>query len=525
LVDALRPTLGPGARFVAIGSPVSARHAPELLDDGGAIARYINQLPNPSEDMGAMLTRDLLWRLQQQVGDGTVTAAVIFAKVYNEGVRYLAAGGSPMRLKSSLEDGARTILDELTTMTQEVEGEPALAKLAQSLCRDTELAQYMGEVFDIIGQWGRLEIRKGRSRHIEREYVEGMYWDRGLLSREMYASQSNPRVELDHAAILITDLEIDEPDQLYPVLEMAIREKIPALLIVAQKLSPRVIQFLVANKDKERFQAIAVQTPGSSNEEQAGALQDLAILTGGRPFAGAAGDTLGSVSPQDLGRARRVWADYQHFGIVAGRGDPRALRRHIGELRRAYGHIERVRDRETLQQRIGKLMGGTAVLWVGAATEMDMKARVEVAKRTATAMRVALRGGVLPGGGVALMACRPALQRRLAECTGPDERAAYRILFQAMEEPFRTIASNAGYDASDVMAEVRLAGPGYGMDATCGKIVDIAGAGIYDITVVQKAAVHGALTTAALALTVDVLVHHGAPAQAPLPEPARHKEL
>lgn len=525
LVNAVRPTLGPRPGIVAIDNVDYRDKGPQLFDDGGTIARYIIQLRDRDEDMGAMLVRDLLWRLQQQVGDGTATAAVILQTVYNEGVRYLTAGGNAMRLKSFLEQGIIVLLDELAGMSVRLAGKEKLAQIAESLCYDPRLAGYMGEIFDILGEWGRLEIRKGRSRDHEREYVEGMYWNSGLLSREMYTDHSKPRVEFDDAAILISDLQIEEPRQLFPVLELAIRSEIPALLIVAEKLSDSVIGFLLANKDMERFQAIAVKLPGAGKEQQAAALKDLSVLAGGRPFIQVAGENLEGIKVEDLGRARRVWANYRNFGIIGGKGDPRALRRHIAELRRAHEHLDSVQDRDALRERVGKLMGGAATLRVGGVTEMEIDARVEVAKRTATTMRLAMIDGVLPGGGMALLACRPALQKKLATSTDPDERAAYRILIRAMETPFRTIVSNAGYDASDMMAEVRLAGPGHGFDATRGQVVEMMKAGIYDATAVLKAVVFGALSTSAMALTVDVLVHHAEPEQAPLPKPAKRKQL
>ncbi len=525
LVDAVRPTLGPRPRLVAIDKVDYHDKTPKLFDDGGTIARHIIQLRDRDADVGAMLVRDLLWRLQQQVGDGTATAAVILQRVYNEGVRYLIAGGNAMQFKLHLEQGMQVILDQLTGMTVPVEGKEKLARLAESLCYDPTLAKYMGEVFDIIGEWGRLEIREGHSRDVERDYTEGMYWDRGLMSREMYTDHSRPRVEYEDAAILISDLDLKEPSQLFPALELSIRSEIPAMLIVAEKLSERTIHFLLANKDPDKFQAVAVRLPGWDKEQQAGALQDLAILTGGRPFIKVAGDTLARINVQDFGRARRVWADYNHFGIIGGKGDPRALRQHIGKLRRAYEHAEKVQDREELQKRIGKLMGGTATLRVGGATEMEVEARVAIAKRTRTTMRAAMMEGVLPGGGTALLACRPALREKLGESSSVDEQAAYRILLRAVEEPFRTIVSNAGYDDCDVMAQVRLADADHGFDVNSGRVVDMADAGIYDAAKVLKAAAYGALTTAALALTVDVLVHHGEPEQAPLPAPARRKQL
>lgn len=506
MVEAIRPTLGPRPRIVAIDRILDDR-MPELLDDGGTIAKRIIQLPDRDEDMGAMLVRDFLCRLQDQVGDGTATAAVLFQSVYNESVRYLAFGGNAMRLRSYLEKGMRAILDHLTSMTVHLAGKEKLAQIAQAICHDPPLARLLGEIFDIIGEHGRVEIRPGRGRELEREYVEGMYWERGLVSREMITDHSQFRTEMENAAILISDLEIEEPRQLMPVIALAIEANIRSLLIVASKLSEGVIALLLANNDPEKLQAIAVKTPGWGKDEQAWALEDLAVLTGGRPFINVAGDTLSQVRVEDFGHARRVWADRRNFGIVGGRGNPRALRQHFATLRASFERTDGPVLRENLRARIGKLMGGSATLWVGGATELEITARQELAKRTAAAMRGAMIEGVLPGGGVSLLACRRVLQRTLDQSTDLDERAAYRILIRAVAEPIRTIIANAGYDASEIMAEIKLARSGYGFDVTSGQVVDMMGAGIWDAAIVQKSAVYGAITTAALALTIDVLVH------------------
>lgn len=538
IANAVRPTLGPRHRCVAIDNADYHSKTPALFDDGAAIARHVIQLRDRDQNMGAMLLRDMLWRLQLQVGDGTATAAVVFAKVFNEGVRYLAAGGNAMQLRHGLEEGMHIVLDRMTTLSEPVEGREALQGIAESLCYDPELSKYLSEVFEIIGVWGRLEVREGRTKHVEREYSEGMYWDRGLLAREMYSRQSgagsatpgSTRIEFAEAVILISDLEIVEPSEIYPVLELAIRNKYPALLIVADRLSDAVVSFLLRNKDPERFQAIAVRAPGWGKEQRAAALEDLAVLTGGRPFISVAGDTFHGIRPEHLGRARRIWADAKQFGIVGAKGDPRAVRKHIARLRSAHDLLETTQDREALQERIGKLMGGTATLLVGGATEMEVKQRLELAKRTATAMRAAMREGVLPGGGVAMLACRADLRERVADCNDPDERAAYRILIEAMEEPFRAIVSNAGYRSSDMLAEVRIAGAkdgrsSMGLNVLSGEVVDVVEAGILDATAVQKAVAYVALSTAALALTVDVLVHPSEPERASTPSPALHKNL
>lgn len=525
MVEAIRPTLGPRPRIVAIDRILDGK-MPELLDNGGTIARRIIQLPDGDEDIGAMLVRDLLCRLKEQVGDGTATAAVLFQSVYNEGVRYLASGGNAMRLHFYLEKGVRVILDQLTGMTVHLTGKEKLAQIAETICYDPPLAKMLGEIFDIIGEYGRLEIRPGRSRGLEREYVEGMYWERGLVSREMITDHNRLRTEFENAAILISDLEIKAPRQLFPVLELAIKADIRSLLVVASKLSDGAIAFLLANKNPEKFQAVAVKTPGWGTDEQAAALADLAVLTGGCAFIKVAGHTFSRIKLQDFGYARRVWADRRNFGIVGGKGNPRALRQHIATLRTAFEQSDEPAAREKLRKRIGKLLGGSATLWVGGATELEIEARQELAERTAKAMRGATIEGVLPGGGMSLLACRPALQRMLDQSTDPDERAAYRILIKAMAEPIRTIIANAGYDASEVMAEIKLAGSGHGFDVTSGQVVDMAQAGIYDATTVQKSAVYAAIASAAQALTIDVLVHRRVqPDKATIPAPSRRKRL
>lgn len=513
IVESVRPTLGPCPRIVAI-ERVERDKMPELLDSGGVIARRILELPDRDADMGAMLIRHVLWRVHEQVGDGTATTAVLFQSVYRQGVRYVIAGGNAMRLRRYLEEGLQVILNELTGMTIPVEGKEQLARVAESICHDPPLSKMLGEIFDIIGEYGQLQILSGRGRELEREYVEGMYWKGGVLSREMITDYTELKTEMVNATILISDLEIEDPRCLVPVLDMVRRADIHSLLLIASKLADSGTALLLSvSRDTDKFQVIAAKTPGVSSADQVAAMEDLAVLTGGRPLVKPAGDTLGGAKLEDLGRARRAWADRNYLGIVGGKGDPRALRTHIARLRAALGRATDADTHRRLQKRIGRLMGGSATLWVGGATELEIEARKELAKRTADALRGAVREGVVPGGGVSLLACQPALQQRLDQSTDSDERAAYRILIKAMEEPIRTILANAGHDASQVMAEIKSAGPGHGFDVRSEQVVDMAQAGIWDAAVVQKAAVHGAIASAALALTIDVLVHHKEPEQ------------
>jgi len=510
IVSAVRPTLGPCPRLVAIARQPST-NAPELLDSGGIIARRIAELPNRDENAGAMLVRHLLWRIYEQVGDGTVTAAVIFQAVYKRSVPYIVAGGSPMRMRRYLERGAQLIHDELAGMVRHVQGQEQLARIAESICHERELAELLGEIFDIIGEHGQVELRSSPGRGLDREYVEGMHWAGGLLSRELAVDVVRMRVDLESVGILISDLDINDPLQLVPVIEMALQAGLRSLVIVANRLSDRAIGLLVANRDAGAFQAMAVKAPGLRADDQAAALEDLAVLTGGRRLLRAAGDQLGHIRIADLGRARRAWANKDHFGIVGGKGDPRGLRQHVASLRATYAAVEDPQARKLQRQRLGRLCGGAATLWVGGATESDITIRKDVAERAAEALRGAIAGGVLPGAGVALLACRPALWRALEQSDEPDERAAYRVLLDALSAPIHTIASNAGYDAGMVMANLAQVGSGYGLDARSGQVVDVVHAGILDVATTQQMAIYSAIETAALALTIDVLVTRAQP--------------
>jgi chaperonin GroEL len=526
LVDAIRPTLGPLPRVVAVDRILDTR-MPELLDNGGVIAKRMIQLRDRHADVGAMFVRDFLWQLQDQEGDGTATAAVLFQAVFDAGVRHVAAGLNARRLQTYLDAGVRVVLGELARMTRPIAGKQPLAQVAHTVCHDAELSELLGEIFDIVGDYGRLEIRKGNTRGLQREYVEGIYWDRGLVSREMIADRSRMRTELENAALVVSDLDIHEPQDLLPVLSCALQHDLRRVAIIANQVSDRATGFLLANSRKpEELQVIAIKTPGYGAEEQAAFLHDAALLCGGRAYVKGAGDSLQRIKPEHFGRARRVWADYEHFGLIAGKGDPRQLRRHIADLRRAHEAGVDTVLRGKLEQRIGKLLGGSATLRIGGASELEIDERKEVADRTAVAVRGALREGVVPGGGVALLACRPALQARMRTARDLEEAAAYRILAAAMSAPLRVIVENAGYDAGDVLAEVRQGGPGYGFDALKGEVVCMEEAGILDPASVQKAAAYAGISGAALALTIDVLVHRREqPAHASPRPPSKRKRL
>ena len=511
ILASVRPTLGPLPRYVAIEQIAGRDRPPERLDSGGTIARRIIQLQNRNEDVGAMFIRNVLFSMQEKVGDGTATAAVLFQSIYNQSLHYLSNGGSAMRLHQFLDEGATLIDTELKKQTIRLRGKKQLSGLAATITNDTEMANYLGEIFDIIGAYGRLELRKGRSRELEREYVEGIYWDAAIISREMIYDKSENKTIFEDTHILVSDLDIQDPQELLPLMDLCVRNGIKDLLLVCTGISDRALGLLFLKPNLEKLKIAAVKSPEMSMTARIGALNDLAILTGAQVLASSANDTLENVKLEHLGRARRAWANVDNFGIIGGKGDPRRLREHIASLRQGYANIQDPDDRKKILERLGKLMGGSATLWVGDLTPNAVEMRKELASRAAEAMRGAMRDGVVPGGGVALLNCRAVIRQALQGLTDSDELAAYRILIKALEEPFRVLVMNGGGDLDEISPAVKAAGPGFGYDVVKKEIVDMVKANIYDVAPVVKAAVYAAVHGAALAITTDVVIHRKNP--------------
>ncbi len=540
IVDAVRPTLGPVTRTVAVSQALD-NQPPELLDKGGLIARRISDLPDPDADMGAMLLRQMLWQLYEDCGDGTATAAVIFQSIYNEGLKYIAAGGNAMRLRQCLGECLDAALASLAEMKMPLAGREQLAQLAECICHDRELAEKLGEIFDFIGEHGQLDVRRGHTRSIERDYMKGMYWKRGAVSRAMLrGGKESDRIVMNDAAVLLSDLDIENPEELLPVINMLMRSGAKSLLLVGEKFSEAVINLILNNKKPEKFRIVAVKTPGGTDEQRRAHLSDMAVITGAIPLFKAAGDTLStplgipprsprltggripkalggssnasrrdSIQVTYFGQTKQVWVERTMFGLVSDREDQGELTEHLADLLEL---VEYTTDKDAeafLRERIGKILGGVAILRIGDALPSRMDSRIAIAKETAKSLRRALRDGILPGGGVALLACRDAL-----EALDPNEdsaaRAARRILLRALEEPLRAICYNGGFDSAKA-AELEGMPRGHGIDIRSGALVDVIEAGIIDVASVLEAALGSAVKGAALALTIDVLLHHAQP--------------
>ena len=523
LISAIKPTLGPFARLVGVESVANRRNQPEILDSGGTIARRIIQIQGRNADVGAMFLRHMLWKLQEKAGDGTATAAVIFHALFTRGVRYIVAGGNSMRLRTYLEEGLRLVLEELDRQTVLLDSEGGAANrrdrltvLAESISPDAELSRYLGEIFEIIGAYGRLEVRAGSGRQFKREYVEGIYWDSGLHSRSLLDDIKAGRSTLENAAVVISNLDLEDPADMQYILQVGLQSGANNLLLVANSVSDRALSVALLKPNREKIKLLAVKTPGLGLSHQEEAMADIAILTGGRSLQKTTLDAFQSIKPDDLGWARRIAAEMDNFSIVAGKGDPRKFREHIRNLQQAYRLAEELEMRQSLQRRIGQMMGGSATLFTGGLTQTECENRKTLAEHVATVIRKAILEGVVPGGGIALLAIQPRLEETQKQARNDDERAAYTMLLEAMEAPFRTLLANAGYDSGQIMALMAQTGPGVGIDLKTGKLKNMAEAGIVDPAYVLKEAVRSAISSAGLILSTDTIVHIKNPPEAML---------
>jgi chaperonin GroEL len=520
IASVLRPTLGPLPRNVAITRTVG-RNAPEILDNGGAIARRIIAIPDRDQDVGAMLIRHVLWRMYQDSGDGVTTTAVIFQSIFNQGVRYLSAGGgNAMQLRNGLENCLPIVLDALRGFTVPLNGRELITQVAEGICQgDSELAGMLGEIFDIAGAYGTVQVQASNQRKLEREFIEGMYWpNSGWISSIFQTDPIRHRTIMDDAAILISDIPVHSPAQLLPALEIAAKAKIPNLVVLALNMSDEAIGLLVTNRERKVIGTLAVKTPLLDILGRQEALEDMALLTGGKFMVEAAGERLEDVTFEHFGRARRVWATNERFGIIGGKGDPRLVREHVKMLKLRLSHLQG-EAREKVIQRIGRMLGGAAFLYVGGNTETAIQTRLEVAERSVVTLRSALDGGVVPGGGAALVHCQRVLEQaerqyKLAGTTNDslDEQIiALRIIRRSLEAPLRTIAQNGGYHPATIVGRVQQAPDNQGFDVRTGQVTCLQNVGILDPLQVVGNALELAIHGAALALTTDVIVHRKRP--------------
>ena len=507
LVKAIAPTLGPTPRR----SIAQNQSKFELLDDGGVIARRIIALPEPAIDIGAMLLRQVLWQAHQHVGDGVATTAVLYEQIYQQGLRFIAAGADPMRLRARLMTLLPHISARLLAEARPLRGEAELKSLAFAVCYDEEMADVLGEIINSIGQYGQVDIRAGHGRGMEHNYVDGSYWRGGVQSKEMLRGFQRGVAEMQDAAIIVTDMDIEEARDLVPLMSLALRCGISNLLLVVASISETGLSVVLDKRLRDKIQTLVVKIDAYHPADLSIAQDDIALLTGARPLLQKAGESLEQARAEDFGEARWVWADDKNFGFASGKGDPRQLRAQVGGLRAAYAAAEEDDDQQRILERLGRLNGGLATVYVGGIAEDEIRQRKETAERTVRALRRATQLGVIPGGGVALLRCRDDLLKEAEAQSEMESRAARLIMAAAVQAPIRQLLTNAGYDPSAVLAQLALDGEAAGFDIMRDAIVDLGEAGILDVAQVQVEALQRAVSSAALALTIDVLVLHREP--------------
>ena len=499
LAGAVKVTLGPKGRNVVLDKKFGA---PTITNDGVTIARDID-LPDPFENMGAQLLKEVATKTNDVAGDGTTTATVLAQAIITEGLKNLAAGANPMILRRGIEKGVDAVIAEIKAMSKQIDTQEEIAQVAAISASDPEIGKMIAEVMEKIGKDGVITVEEGRGLAMEREYTEGMQFDRGFITPYMATNTERMEAELDNPFILITDKKISAIADILPILEKVMQTGRKELVIIAEDIDGEALATLVVNKMRGTFNVLGVKAPGFGDRREA-MLEDIAILTGGRVITEKAGLKLDSTSLQDLGHARTVRATKEDTTIVEGAGSSEDIQARVAQIRAQIEETTSDYDREKLQERLAKLAGGVGVIKVGAATEVELKEKKHRVEDALSATRAAIEEGIIPGGGATLVAAIPALDK--VQVSAGEEQTGLNILRRALEEPLRQIAVNAGRDGSVVVSYVASAPRGTGFDALKGEYVDMLKAGIIDPVKVTRSALQNAASIASMFLTTDTLI-------------------
>src|SRR5947209_3219787 len=498
LADAVKVTLGPKGRNVVLDKKFGS---PTITKDGVTVAKEID-LKDPLENMGAQMVREVASKTSDIAGDGTTTAPVLAQAIIREGSKNVAAGANPMGLKRGIEKAVERMTAELKTLSQPVSGNMVAQVGTISANSDETIGKIIAEAMDKVGKDGVITVEEAKSMDTSLEVVEGMQFDRGYLSPYFVTDPERMEVVLENPVILIHEKKISSMKDLLPVLEQVARLGRP-LLIIAEDIEGEALATLVVNKLRGTLQAAAVKAPGFGDRRKA-MLEDIAILTNGRAITEDLGIKLESIKMEDLGKAKKVTIDKDNTTIVEGAGASSAIEGRVKQLRAQVEETTSDYDREKLQERLAKLVGGVAVIKVGAATETEMKekkARVEDAMH---ATKAAVEEGIVPGGGVALLRSAAVLDKLKLE---DDEQIGVNIVKRALEEPLRLISSNAGHEGAVVVGKVRESkDPTFGFNADTEEYTDMISAGILDPAKVTRSALQNAASIAALMLTTEALI-------------------
>jgi chaperonin GroEL len=498
VANAVKVTLGPKGRYVVLDKKFGA---PTITNDGVTIAREI-EVEDVFQNQGAQLVREVATATNDVAGDGTTTATVLAQSIVREGLKNVAAGANPMALKRGIEKAVEDVVKQIESQSKEITGKDQIARVASISAADDEIGDVIADAIDKVGKDGVVNVEEGQTFGMDLEFTEGMQFDKGYISPYMVTDQDRMEATLEDPYILIANQKIGSVRDLLPVLEQVIQSGKP-LLIIAEDVEGESLATLVVNKLRGTFTGVAVKAPGFGDRRKR-MLEDIAILTGGEVITEEMGLKLENTQVSQLGRARRVVIAKDTTTIVDGAGESDAIKGRINQIKVEIDNTDSDFDREKLQERLAKLSGGVAVVKVGAATETEMKEKKHRVEDALQATRAALEEGIVPGGGVALLAAQDAIKPELFD--DADEGTGARIVRRALEEPLRQIAENAGLEGSVTVNDVRKAKKGQGLDAATGEIVDLVGAGIIDPAMVTRSALQNAASIAKNILTTEAIV-------------------
>jgi chaperonin GroEL len=500
LADALKVTLGPRGRTVVLSRKFGP---PVIANDGVTIAKEI-ELPDPFNNMGAQLAREVASKTNDVAGDGTTTATVLAQAIVREGLKNVAAGANPMSLKRGLEKGVERVIKALRDSAQPVAGKEQISQVASIAAIDQEVGDLIADVMEKVGKDGVITVEESKGLHMETEFVDGMQLDRGYVSPYFVTNTERMEANLDDPYILVTDKKISSIADILPVLEKTLQVT-KNLVIICDDCDGEALATLVVNKLRGTINPLVVKAPAFGERRKA-VLEDIAILTGGTFITEDMGRKLENAQVADLGRARRVVANKEDTTIIEGHGSDEAIQARIKQIKAQIEDTASEFDREKLQERLAKLAGGVAVVKVGAATEVELKEKKLRVEDALSATRAAVEEGIVPGGGVALLRCQKALEKLQTTLTG-DERTGVAILIKAVEAPMSLIAENAGREGSVVVDAVRKSKDvNSGWDAVTDEYVNMYERGIVDPVKVVRSALENAASIGAMVLTTESLV-------------------
>jgi len=498
IADVLKVTLGPKARHVVLDKGFGA---PEICDDGVTIAKEI-ELEDKVENLGAEIMKEVADKTNDVAGDGTTTAVILSQAIISDGFKNVTAGADPLALRRGIKAGVKAVIEDLKRSSKSISKKEEIAQVATIAALDQEVGNLISDVFSEVGKDGVITVEESKKFGLEREIVKGLQFDRGYISPYMITDAERMEAVLEEPYILVTDKKISALTEILPAMEKVAQTGKKDLVIIADEVEGDALATLVVNKLRGIFNALAVKAPGFG-ERKKEMLQDIATVIGAQLISEELGLKLENIELKQLGRARKVVSAKEKTTIIEGKGKKEDIEARIAQIKNELKTTESEFDKEKLQERLAKLSGGVAVIKVGAATEVEQKAKQRKTEDALNATKAAIEEGILPGGGVALLRSTPVLEKLRLE---GDEKTGLNILKKALEIPIRQIAENAGLDGAIVVEEVKKHEGAFGFNARTMKYEDLILSGIVDPTKVVRSALENAASAASMLLTTEAVV-------------------